>query len=127
VSHELVFWQREHSQAMNSPAVYAALMDGGVIDGLRTLPIEDIASAILAAFPRAVREPNGPGSEWIVWESESERGSFQVEWSSQYVRVDLRPLDHDIANRFIDIMTDRFRCPLYDPQTRERFDSTMDT
>jgi hypothetical protein len=127
MSYELVFWQRDAGHAANANGVYQSLMDGSKVDGLRTLPIEDIVAAILTAFPRAVREPNGPTSEWIDWVREDEQSSFQVEWSPQHVGIDLRPKDNDIANRLIDIMVDDFRCPLYDPQTGERFDSTMDT
>jgi hypothetical protein len=99
-------------------------MEGGDVAGLRPLPVEQIVSAIVAAFPQSVREPNGPSSEWIDWLSQDESSSFQVEWSSHHVRVDLRPLDRDIANMFIDVMS-AFGCPLYDPQTGERFDSGL--
>jgi len=126
MSYQLVFWQREVGVGANAPAVYEALMDGGTVDGLRPLPIEDMAAAILAAFPTSVREPNGPSSEWIDWVSEDQHTAFQVEWSPQHVCIDLRPQNNDVANRLIDIVSGDFGCPLYDPQTGERFDSTSD-
>jgi hypothetical protein len=125
IGHQLVFWQRDGGTVNDARAVYEDLIDGREVVGLRTLPIDDIASAILATFPTAVRGPNGP-SEWIYWVSTDERSSFEVEWSRQHVSVEMRPLNKEIANCLIDIMCE-FRCPLYDPQTNERFDSNVET
>ncbi len=90
------------------------------MEGLPDLPIDDFLSALLSAFPEAVREPNGPEDEWIHWMSADEMSSFEVAWTSQYVWITLRPLDHERANQMIDI-ANSFGCALYDPQTNERF------
>ena len=49
-----------------------------------------------------------------------EQSSFQVEWTTQYVRITCRPLDGDRANQMIDV-ANAFGCVLYVPQTDERF------
>lgn len=126
MGYQLAFWQCEVGRSPDSRSTFDALMNGGTVDGVVSLPTEQIIGAILAAFPTAVREPNGPSSEWIDWTSEGGRASFQIEWSPTHVLAELRPLDNDVANALIDVMAG-FRCPLFDPQTGERFDSSYDT
>jgi len=109
-------------EALDSPAVYGALMEGTEVEGLLDLPVDSILSAIPDAYPTALRAPNGPDSEWIDWVSDDGSSSFQVEWSRLHVLVECRHLDNESKNRIIDVL-DRFECPLYDPQITERFDS----
>lgn len=100
--------------------VLSSLANDEPVVGLAGLPIQEWIEAVLEAFPDARREPNGP-SEWITWTSGDMAETFQMEWSPVHVWVTCRPLNVDVANRHIDIAL-RFGCPLYDPQTDERFD-----
>jgi hypothetical protein len=126
VSYDLVFWRYQSGGRRDPASVYDGLVNGATPEDLEELPVESILSAILAAFPGARREPNGPGMEWIDWVSSDEKSSFQVEWTTQYMVVSCRPLYCDIANGLIDVFNE-FHCPLYDPQSEERFDSTLRT
>jgi hypothetical protein len=126
VSYDLVFWRYQSGSRRDPASIYDELLSGATPEDLEELPLEPILSKILAAFPGARREPNGPDMEWIDWVSSDEDASFQVEWTTRYIVVSCRPLLHDIANRLIDIF-DEVGCPLYDPQTEERFDSTLPT
>jgi len=84
-----------------------------------------VGGALLAAFPAARREPNG-ASEWVDWQSPDEAQSFQVEWSPTHVWITCRGLHGPDMNRLVDLAA-KFGCPLYDPQTGERFDSWIDS
>ena len=121
MSYDLLFWKQEAGQTLDPAAVHSSLAEEESIPGLVSLPISEWIEAVLEAFPDARKEPNGP-SEWITWTSRDEAESFQMEWSPVHVWVTCRPLDIDIANRLIDIALN-FGCPLYDPQTGERFDA----
>ena len=118
VSYDLVFWQQDDTDHRPPLTIYEAFAEGPV-SGIPELPIETFLERLIEAFPKAVREPNGE-REWIAWTSRDGRSSFQVEWSPQHVSITCRPLDESQANAMIDI-ANAFGCPLYDPQTDERF------
>lgn len=121
VSYDLVFWKQQEDANLGPAMVARALQDAEPPAGLVELPIEAWLEELLTSFPGAVREPNGQ-HEWIDWVSSDERQSFQVEWSAVHVWVTCRHTDSATMNRIIDIALG-FGCPLYDPQTDERFDS----
>lgn len=118
VGYQLVFWQEASS--LEPAPTYRALSDGSPVDGLRSLPIDEILARLGEVFPDGVREASGPSTEWFTWESTDQRLSYQVVWSDQHVLAELRPLSAEVANRIIDVLTE-FDCPLFDPQTGERF------
>lgn len=124
VSYDLVFWRYRPGTRRNPESVYQELMGGGAPDDLEELPVESIALSVLTAFPDATREPRGLDSEWINWASSDEKSSFQVEWTTRHVHVACRGVENETVNALIDILNE-FGCPLYDPQTVERFDSEL--
>jgi hypothetical protein len=73
MSYDLVFWRYSSRDRRDPREVYAQLMDGQVPNDLAPLPIADILSTIIDRHPGAVRQPNGPDREWIVW-SADDRG-----------------------------------------------------
>jgi hypothetical protein len=89
------------------------------VEGLVDLPIEDVLSSVMRDFPGTTRERNGQ-SDLLSWVGQHEKGSFEVTWSHQHVRVDCRDLQKDQMNQLIEIGA-AFGCPLFDPQTNERF------
>jgi hypothetical protein len=93
-------------------------MDGTGVVGLASIPTDLIVSRIASTFSEDIEE--GSDSLALSWVSKDEMSSFQVETSAQHVLVEMRPLNHDIANTIIDIASE-FGCPLYDPQIYERF------
>jgi hypothetical protein len=120
MSYELVFWRQLTSDQRAPDEIYALIHERPSDTKLSVLPVEAFVARILQIFPAAVREPNGE-SEWIHCVGEDGAWSFQVEWFGQAVRVDMRGAwSNDTANALIDIGQE-FGCPLYDPQTRERF------
>jgi hypothetical protein len=121
VSYDLVFWRFKPGRKGPPAMACEALLDGGDPDDLEALPIEEVLGAILAAYPKARRGPNG-AEEWIEWSDDANRQVFEVWWSPKHFRVVCRGLPGEMMNAFIDI-AHSFGCPLYDPQTGERFDA----
>lgn len=121
MSYDLVFWQQASSETRPPQEIFAALAAGQeTIEGLATLPIESFLATCLQAFPAAKREPNG-NVEWIVIDQPGQTWSAQVEWSPIHIWVTLRgKWPGDVANQFIDLGS-TIDCPLFDPQTSERF------
>lgn len=118
VSYDLSFW-RQTSSVVGSPLeVYEQLNRGDTVPGLVPLPTDTIVGAVHRLFPDADRT-----AESLSWIDHDHGKSIHVTWSSQHVRVDLRPLEEqeDNANRIIDCLFE-FGCALYDPQTDERFE-----
>jgi hypothetical protein len=117
VGYQLVFWK--YADALHQPAgeVYAALMNGERLDGLAEFPVEAYVDSVVAEFPDAERAKVG-----LYWTSPDERSSFEVEWSSVHVMVEVRNVSTDVGNQLVTLAKD-LGAPLYDPQTMERFDS----
>src|SRR5689334_11586383 len=118
MSYDLTFWRQEGSDIAPPSAIYGALQDGEDVDGLLPLPVEPVLDAIAQAYPTATR---GPGPYQLVWVSDNELDSFQVECSAQHVCVTCRHVHSDDMNRIIDIVND-FGTALYDPQVDTRFE-----
>ena len=117
MGYQLVFW-REEVPCGKPSDTYARLMEEISVSGLASIPTEPIVLRIASAFSEGIEGvSDGFGMSWVA---EDDASSFQVETSAQHVLVELRPLNRDIANTIIDIATE-FGCPLYDPQTDERF------
>jgi len=121
VSYDLVFWRYATGDRRDPRNVFDDLMGGGAPSDVGRLPIDEILAALVEAHAGAVREPSGPGREWVDWVASDGRSSFQVEWSDRHLVVFCRGASDDDMNRIIDIVSS-FGCPLYDPQTSERFD-----
>jgi hypothetical protein len=117
VGYALVFW-RDELTGRDPAEIYNHLMEGIHVPGLSVIPTDMIVSRIASAFSEGVEDD--PAGFALCWLSDDATSSFQVEISSQHVHVELRPLVHDTANIIIDIANE-YHCPLYDPQTNERF------
>jgi hypothetical protein len=114
VSYDLNFWKERPGVELDPQSVYERLSEGEIVDGLEVLPIERIVERIAAEFSQWERL--GP----YDWESPGQRGSFQVATTPQSFRVDCYGMYDEDMNRVIDIGHE-FGCPLYDPQTGERY------
>lgn len=120
MSYDLIFWTEIPGPVAADPtAVYARLMEGDTVDGLAVLPIEDMVNDLSRAFPDAQRGLNGT-DEWLEWDEPSRPAVLEVTWTDQYVHASCRNLTNDELNRVIDVAV-AHGCPLYDPQTGERF------
>ena len=102
MSYDLIFWKQGPGSSSDPASIYSNLMDGSVVDGLATLPAEEMISDLTLAFPGAVREPNGTG-DWLVWESASGPATLEVSWTDQYGHASCRNLTDDEMNRIIDV------------------------
>lgn len=104
--------------ALSPDAICQHLAKDELVDGIALLPIEDIKTAIIAAFPDIA-----DGLTSMNWEG---NGSyFELSWSVSATQISLtcgyKLLQNpEPLNRIIDVMT-RFGCALYDPQTGKRY------
>lgn len=100
---------------MDHQAAYEQLSDGNNVDGLEDLPIDQIRARIAQSFTQSWQQ-----IDKNTWEGET--GAFQLFTTHQFFRVTCYGLSRDAMNSIIDVLVE-FRCPLYDPQVGERFDS----
>jgi hypothetical protein len=119
MSYDLAFWRQTAGMQRPPESTYETLVGGQPVDGLMDLPVDEILAVIVESFPGAKRGPNGT-EDWVEWVSANQMDSFQVTWSHQYFLVTCRHVHSDDMNRLIEIGA-RFGCPLFDPQTSERF------
>jgi hypothetical protein len=119
MSYELVFWRQATMMSQSSKTTYEALKNRHFVEGLSELPIDEVLSAITTSFPTSRREGAGT-DECLTWSSTDEEDSFRVTWSSQHFRVECHHLPLEHVNCHVKI-GEKFSCPLYDPQTGERF------
>jgi hypothetical protein len=114
VSYDLNFWKQNPTVRLNPQEIYERLCNGEYVEGLETLPIDQIIERIRKAF--SVRWTQ---SGDVIWECPKK--AFEVYTTPQYFRVDCRGrMTGDEMNVFIDIGIE-FGCPLYDPQTGVRY------
>ena len=119
MSYELMFWRQVSMMTLSSKSIYESLNENRMVDGLSDLPIDDMIFDLTNLFPDAVRE-SYESRESIVWFSQNHEDSFRVTWSPQHLRVDCHRLPLNQVNDIVSIGA-KFGCPLYDPQTGERF------
>jgi hypothetical protein len=86
------------------------------VDGLETLPIPEIVTAVNGAFSVGWEH-----SDEESWEG-GDRGVFQIFTTTQFFRFDLYGMEDEDINRLIEIGKN-FDCPLYDPQVGKRYDN----
>ena len=114
------FWKYRQGASHDDGRIYAALCDGEQLDELQALPIEEIRARIHAVFA---------DWDWLDADNcEKEgAGSFALYTTPQLVRFDCygRMSEQDL-NLFIDVLTQEFGVPMYDPQISTRFDAWTD-
>ena len=119
MSMDYNFWKYQKDVPHDDGRIYAALCDGEQLDELQTLPIEEIRTRIHVVF-----------SDWD-WldEDNCEKigfGSFALYTTQRWVRFDCYGMCEQSLNLFIDVMTQEFGIPMYDPQISTRFDAWTD-
>jgi hypothetical protein len=119
MSYELMFWRQEKMMTQTTELIVAALRRNEEVDGLSPLPIDMFLTKLMSSFPGAVKV-TGDEREFITWMSPNEEDSFKATWSNQHVLVRCNHLPLDEVTTIVDIAKS-FGCPLYDPQTKERF------
>ena len=119
MSYELVFWRQADMMSQSSKTTNEALKNRQAVEGLSELPIDEVLREITTSFPNSLRESGG-SEEWITWSSTDGEDTFRVTWSAQHFRVECHHLPLNQVNRLVKI-GEKFGCPLYDPQTGERF------
>jgi len=115
MSYDLDFWKYQPGVVLSHQEVYEKLSNGSAVDGLEEIPIPKILKRVNEVFSLAGWRKIDD-AHW-----ESEKGSFEIYTTPQFLRVDCYSMAGEDMNLFIDIATE-FGCPLYDPQTGERFD-----
>lgn len=116
VSYDLSFWSQKAELGIEPAEIQTRLLDGVRIDDVADLPIEDMRGKTAAAF-----------SDWArvdedMWERDGNGAApaFQLFTTPQFFHVTCYGLEGEDMNRFIDVAAE-FGCPLFDPQTGERF------
>ncbi len=121
MSADYGFWKyKSKAAAHDDRRVYTLLSNGDTVVGLQELPVEEIRGRIRAVFS---------DWEWLDGdncESPTGKGSFGLSTTPQFVRFDCYGMTEADINRLLDVLTQEFGCPLYDPQIGERFDSWAD-
>ena len=119
MSADYVFWKYQRGAVHENKRVYASLCNGEQLDELQTLPVEEIRKRIQAVF-----------SDWDWLDQDNcEKdgfGSFVLYTTPQLVRFDCYGMSGQSLNLFIDVMTEEFGIPVYDPQISTRFDDWTD-
>ena len=119
MSVELSFWKYKGGAAHEDGKIYElACCDGETVEGLETLPIEDILQKLASSF-----------SDWTAldqthYEKEG-RGAFEIFTTPQIVGFACYGMQVAAKNALMDALL-AFGCPLYDPQIATRFDSWTD-
>lgn len=122
MGYQLVFWH----QGDDAPApldVYEALMGGADVPSLHPLPITSILVALSDAFPGTELSSDSNVKQPVFWQHDKGTTVVELSWSDVHVSTELRPFGRfsgEIANGVIDVLR-TFGCPVYDPQTGERF------
>lgn len=117
MSADYSFWKYKAGTTHDDQRVYELLSDGETLEEVQELPVETIRERIKAVF-----------SDW-EWldkdncENPAGKGSFALFITPQVVRFDCYSMSEAAINRFLDVLTREFGCPLYDPQISTRFDS----
>lgn len=113
MGRDLSFWKSTEKYKCTNEEIYRKLSDGEYVEGLETLPTEEIMKKFI--------------NEFKVWERLSptcfEKGNscFEIMITKQFVRVDCYSMSERDMNVIIDIM-DEYKCPLYDSVIDVRFD-----
>jgi hypothetical protein len=89
--------------------------NGEHVDGLETLPIPEIVSAVNSAFSFGWEHTDEES-----WEG-GDRGIFQIVTTPQFFRFDCYGMEGEDMNRLIEV-ANNFECPLYDPQVKKHYD-----
>lgn len=126
MSYDLAFWKQ--TSRIVPPILgetYARLCEdmNRQIVGLEEIPIKDLLTGLAVSFPALeVTEPSEevPAGS-VFWSSEDDTAGFHGSWTQLALIVSCSPTDTDVINKIIDVAAEA-GCPLYDPQTDERFD-----
>ncbi len=118
MSYDLVFWREIEPHSATPTEVYKKLCEDVDLVGLDTLNRDDVVEQFKKEFPDI-----SVGEADLVWEGND--SYFQVSMSNPikvlFVMCGHRLLDSpDIINKIIDV-GHRLKCPLYDPQTDQRY------
>ena len=119
MSADYNFWKYKQDVVHEDEKVYASLCDGEQLEELQSLPIEKIRERIRAVFS---------GWDWLNQDNCEKEGfgSFTLYTTPQLVRFDCYGMSEQNLNLFIDVMTEEFGIPVYDPQISTRFDTWTD-
>ena len=120
MGYQLVFWQQRAGVRLVAESVYQSLMNDETVAGLNELAVGDFLEGLAAAFG-APAQHNAPDGTTFLELGES-HGVMEISTSSQHVLVECRGVPDEDMNRVIDVAS-AHGCPLYDPQTNERFDA----
>ncbi|MBD5141417.1 MAG: hypothetical protein HDT25_08400 [Ruminococcus sp.] len=114
MSRSMAFWKYNDGVYLDNQKVYEEVCDGHLVDGLSTLPINNILEKVDKVFSDYDKLDDK--------DYESDKGAFTIYVTEQSVLFECgwSMLETEL-NKIIDIMFE-FNCPFYDPQIEVRFD-----
>lgn len=115
MSYDLIFWKQKPTCTASPSAIYKALLDGQIVEGLETISTAQVVARIGQRFPGIVTDGG-----LTFWDG-GKRGMFELYSSPQHFHACCRQMSGDDMNILIEIAAE-FDCPLYDPQEDRRFD-----
>ena len=121
MSYDLYFWNQASNCKLSPDAVVQRFAESQTVDGIAPLDTAAVISRLKAEFP-AITENRltlDECSVQLIWEQEGD-GCFIALPCTTYLCIESHGASSGILNRLIDIAHE-FKCPLYDPQTNERY------
>ncbi len=114
MTYDLNFFKEQPGVEIDALAVYEQLCDEHEVPGLVELPVERMLARIKEMYP----------DEWTQYDDghwESSEDVIEVTSRPCFLRVDFPALGREDLEAMMELARE-FDCPLYDPQTGERFE-----
>ncbi|CAD73707.1 hypothetical protein RB4304 [Rhodopirellula baltica SH 1] len=121
MSYDLYFWKQTSDCTLAPDVVIQRFSESQSVDGIVPMDTAAVIARLKAEFPTIAENPLGLDecSVQLVWEHETD-GCFIALPCTTYLCIESHGASNEILNRLIDIANE-FKCPLYDPQTNERY------
>ncbi len=121
MSYDLYFWKQTPGCRASPDAIIERFSESKSVDGVLPIDVSAVIARLKSEFPAIAENllqlPECPVQ--LIWEHETD-GCFIALPCTTYLCIESHGASSEILNRLIDIAHE-FDCPLYDPQTNERY------
>ena len=121
MSYDLYFWQQSAECDVAPDVAIQRFSESQTVDGIAPLDVSAIIARLKDVFPDITVNPLSLAEcpVQLIWEHDTD-GTFIALPCTTYLCIESHGASNDVLNRIIDIAHE-FKCPLYDPQTNERY------
>ena len=121
MSYDLYFWQQSAECDVAPDVAIQRFSESQTVDGIAPLDVSAIIARLKDVFPDITENPLSLAEcpVQLIWEHDTD-GTFIALPCTTYLCIESHGASNDVLNRIIDIAHE-FKCPLYDPQTNERY------